>query len=256
MRLAITRPESAAIAEFLDCIEQAPPLAGADRLEAYSYAWFARIHESLAEDYESLREGLGEAEFERLCRDYLAAHPPSFASLARISDGLPEFLRGWRSSRLMPWHADLADLERAFCLAPFVADPEPWSLADLTEDRVESLRLLRSPGVRLLRSPWKIRELWMNGGSRARVGRDARVGDERLVVYREDFVAQVARLTRFQHELLESLASPRALPEVLEEAMKARKAEQAVRWIGEWARCGIIRPEGITGDAPQGEEAR
>ena len=107
-------PEGRRLAEV---IRDDAPLSAVDRLEVYANAYFFRILEVLRKDYPALAASLGEARFNNLITDYLAANPPTRFSLRYAGEELGSFLGGHPAARPpreeFPWAADLARLEWA-----------------------------------------------------------------------------------------------------------------------------------------------
>src|SRR5579875_2488123 len=93
----------------------------AARLRVYADSYFYRLAAALREDYPALAAIVGEARFNTLVADYLAAFPPDRPSIFYAGRRLARFLReagpAWPA-----WMADLAALERSLSEAFHAAD--------------------------------------------------------------------------------------------------------------------------------------
>jgi hypothetical protein len=119
-------------------------------------------------DYPKLKEALGD-EFERLARDYVAAHPSERPSVRHLGGRLPAFLAEHATARARPWLADLARLERtrvdvfdAFDAVPL----GPGDLHGVPPDAWADLRFELVPALDVVRSAWPVHEVWDSPGER------------------------------------------------------------------------------------------
>jgi hypothetical protein len=100
-------------------------------LGVYFDAYRLRLIEALGEDFPALRRFLGEDEFDRLARAYLAAHPSRHFSVRWFGRRLPGFLAGTTPYADRPALAEIAAYEWALGLAIDAADATPVEIADL-----------------------------------------------------------------------------------------------------------------------------
>lgn len=98
---------------MLDALDGGPGVAPARGLQVYVHAYSARLREALHNDHAALAKVLGDAAWERMGADYIAACPSRHASLRRFGDGLPGFLREHPDYATRPLLAELAAFERA-----------------------------------------------------------------------------------------------------------------------------------------------
>jgi hypothetical protein len=133
----------------------------AARLRIYADSYFYRLAATLQEDYPALAAMLGEARFNSLITDYLAAFPPARPSIFYAGRHLAEFLReagpAWPA-----WMADLAALERNLIEAFHAADAIPLRAAELAAIAPEAwpaITLATHPSVRLVCCRWSVGEI-------------------------------------------------------------------------------------------------
>lgn len=133
------------------------------RLGIYANAYGKRLAEALDADHAMLGRYLGDALWQRLCTDYIAAHPSHTRSLRWYGDALPQFLSDHDPFAQHPLLAELAGFERAL-LATFDAadaDRVPWSaLLALAPEHWPGLRLHFHPSMRRHHGAWNAVPVW------------------------------------------------------------------------------------------------
>jgi hypothetical protein len=128
-------------------------LSAAEQLAIYREQYFLRHVDVLREDFRSLHHLLGEADFERLARGYLADHPPRSFTLRDLGHAMAEHVRACAPWSNDPLLFDLARVEWAFVEAFDAADAPPLvlaSLASIPEDSWPLVRLVLDPAVQRL----------------------------------------------------------------------------------------------------------
>lgn len=123
-------------------------LSPAEQLEIYREQFWLRHTSSLVEDFEGLGGVLGQADWERLIEDYLAAHPPRSYNLRDLGERLPAFVE---QSSWLPNHTlcvDMARVEWAYIEVFDAADAAPSK-----PSRVRTSRPAPSPASRSASSP-------------------------------------------------------------------------------------------------------
>lgn len=99
-----------------------PRVGAARRLGVYAEAYRLRLVEALGNDYPALRAVLGEAQFDRAMREFIAAHPSRHPNLRWYGGDLARFLARAPRWRRRPLLAELARFEWALGLAFDAAD--------------------------------------------------------------------------------------------------------------------------------------
>lgn len=141
-------------------------LGPVDRVAVYANAYFARIHDSLREDFGGLARALGPEAFHDLVKTYLMMHPPTQPSLRHAGVDLAEHLSTEPFdeifSRRCPYAADLARLEWAILEAFYAADSPILAreeLAAVTPADWGGLRFETAPSLQLLACAWPVHGL-------------------------------------------------------------------------------------------------
>jgi hypothetical protein len=147
------------------CFAGTPALPAAERVAIYAGMYGARLEESLAATFPTLRALLGCERFAALARAYLAAHPSEHHDIAQAGRRLPAFLRSGAGAapgdRLDL--ADLAELEwlrqGAFFAAPAGA-AGPEAFARLGPEDFASATLALAPALRIAWLEHDVTALW------------------------------------------------------------------------------------------------
>lgn len=149
-----------------------PRAGAARRLGVYADAYRLRLIEALGNDYPALKAVLGKARFDRVMREFIAAHPSRHPNLRWYGGDLARFLaraRGWGRRPLL---AELARFEWALGLAFDAADAPTATAEDAA--RVPPgdwpcLRLRLHPSVQLLSLRGNAPRVWRAATSGGRV---------------------------------------------------------------------------------------
>lgn len=132
-------------------------------LRVYRDAYALRLIEALETNFPRLKRVLGDDDFDRLARAYIAAHPSRHFSIRWFGDALAGFL-----FEQAPWHAtpalaELARLEWALAGAFDAADAEPLdvaAIAAIAPADWPGLVLAFHPSLQAVVSRWTVPELW------------------------------------------------------------------------------------------------
>ncbi len=151
----------------------AGPRAGAARrLGVYADAYRLRLVEALGNDYPALKAVLGEARFDRVMREFIAAHPSRHPNLRWYGGDLARFLARPARWRRRPLLAELARFEWALGLA-FDAADAPLATAEdaarVPPGDWPRLRLRLQPSVQLLSLRGNAPQVWRAATSGGRV---------------------------------------------------------------------------------------
>lgn len=266
MRWIITDPRGVQSALTGDCPEMAhyeepeprlaeliidqPPLSRSDRLSIYANGYLDRIVEALENDFDTIHRVLGCDMFRRLCSLYLIAHPSKTHTLSEVGKHLPEFIRSTRFHESHPFLADLAELDWVVVKTFFANDSDRLDLArlsDRSEDDWNDALLRLAPSVNTLQCEWNIDELWHAKESQQEaLGRLAKQGATRLLVYRKDDEVWIEPLTPISYELLRLMRSGLKLESltsalIVEHKFSADEVQKCLtERLGVWVREGVI----------------
>lgn len=149
-------------AEAEAVVTPGPRLSARERVAIYRDGYAARLVECLADDYPALKFALGDAEFERVARAYVAAHPSRSRSLNAYGAAMPGFLRA-RPDAGRAFASDLARLEWAL-VEVVHAETKPPLAADalrgLGPEDFARATLVASPALRVLRFDYPVNRFY------------------------------------------------------------------------------------------------
>ena len=226
-------------------------LTPVERLRIHASMYPLRTVEALRSDSPALAALLGEERFGALVADYVAAHPSTSFTLARLGDGLPSFVASWGTESGRGLRADVARLERA-AAAVYDAEDVPLldasSLAAALASEEDSLRFAAAPAFAVLSvrpGAVAVLDAFLDGTPPpSSAGR----GLAHVAFYRRDFTVLRRALDPVPGRLLAALVSGFPLGEALARAARRRPPARAVAgWLAEWSALGAFAR---AGDAP------
>jgi uncharacterized protein len=264
----LTRPNRMAGEADAEFIKPNNRLTSLERLEIYSRSYWFRILDSLYDDFPGLRAVLGERDFRRLSRAYLADCPSRSFTLRNLGSGLEDWLRrnpqcaGNRHTLALEMvRLEWADIEAFDSAADKVLGPE--DLLELDADFRASLQ----PYVRLLALQYPVDDLRIQvsrasedrgAASNTALKRKHRTMTERvarsnpdpifLAVYRLDFTVYYRRLAAEEYLLLlavqDGLCIGGAIDLAFENssALMEEKQSMLTTWFSAWAQLGWLCP--------------
>jgi len=215
-------------------------LTAQERVAIYAGMYFARMHDVLAEDYPTLFAFLGQEEFERLARAYLARFPSRSYSLNFLGGHMPEFLSSTVKVRRRALLHDVASVEDALSQVFDAEESCVLTPSDLSRMDSEALAGARIETVRALRL------LALDHPVNAMITA-ARCGDPLpevrrrrswTAVYRKSYQLWRMDLSQSQYVLLERLAAGATTAEAIQAAAAAwtGSPEELERGIFVWFR--------------------
>ena len=237
---------------LLDEVVEAPPLHRESRLDIYAEAYFSRLVDSLAKDFEAVHASLDEDSFRRLAADYLEVYPSKTRNIGEVGRNFPRFLKTSAFASGVPYLSDLAELEWAVIEAFYarnVSGFDPASLASLSPEAWSTVKLVLHPSVHLLRLSWPVDAIW-RARHEADVPTELSPDDTNLLVYRQGFVLEVEKIDRLQWKLLELISDKLPLGVALElvhsgieesESSETELASLFQTWFSHWVARGIIQ---------------
>lgn len=196
-------------------------------LEVYRYAFGARLAGVLRSNYPVLARRLGELEFARLARRYIAETPSRHFNIRWYGAQLSRHLRGA--------YADLARMEWALGLAFDAADETPLAWDALKSRPVEDwvgLPIALHPSTQVLSMSWSAEALWEGTAIEHRRNRHA------LLVWRKDLQAHWRIASRSEALALRALRFG-TLADACDAAPEAA-FEQVGEWFAGWVREGML----------------
>jgi hypothetical protein len=217
----------------------------------YADGYRVRLVEALGSDYPALQGLIGEGAFDRMAREFIAAHPSRRPNLRWYGGELARFL-----ARAPRWHrrsllAELAQFEWALGLAFDAADASPATVNDVGRVPPEdwpAMRLKLDPSVQLLSLRSSAPLAWravIAGDEPPRPAMRRRPVD--WLVWRKGHEPYYRALAPAEARALGAAAKGCRFDALCEEierylgnAQAAQRAAQFLKgWLGEGLICGI-----------------
>lgn len=148
------------------CLISQPPSghgSTADAFGVYQSAYLLRHKEFLANDYEILRQYIGESRFGMMAKAYLEATPSRHPNARWFSHKLPEFLLQNMPFKTTLEVGELAMLERALADAFDAPDHDHKSfddMANIPPDEIHLLTMKFHPSLRILKFSQNTTSIW------------------------------------------------------------------------------------------------
>lgn len=224
----------------------------ARRLAIYADGYALRLDEALRADYRGLHAMLGDGDFARLARAYLAAQPSRYRSIRWFGQHLPDYLARTPPWRGQPLAAEMAAFDWALSLALDAADVPALAiehLAGLAPEDWPGLQFQIQPAVSRLDLNWNVVQL-----------RKALMDDETppqpqtssepvaWLVWRGDFLARYRSLPAHEAWALDVAAGGVCFAEICEGLGRwidpAEAPMAAAGLLKRWVVDGLLRHPG------------
>jgi hypothetical protein len=202
-------------------------------LHVYREGYALRLIEVLANDYPGLAAMAGPAEFDRMARAYIAAHPSHHPSVRHFGKSLAAFLAATPTcSSSSPGAIEMARFEWAMGEAFDARDAEPLSadaVMALPPEAWETLRFSPVPSLRRLTLAYEVPHAWQQrttvdaGHLVVERGRE----DVDWVIWRPEFDTNYRSLEPDEAALLDALIEGRPFPEMCGAVASSLGDEQA-----------------------------
>lgn len=247
VRAALARsgldPGATPLRSWIAAREETAAVAG---LGVYAHMYFARLRDSLAEDFQSFAELVGRARFEQLAAQYLVRHPSDNPSLRYHGRHFPGFVADWLSpngadgAELRADLGDLCALEWARIEvfdAPDAAPILPEQLKRLAPEARLEFAIELVPAHRLLWVDHDIEPLWLAVVRSLPVPAPA-PGGRMLLAWRRGFSVFHRAVSDEEAQLLAMLATPTTLGELCSVVADNREPGEAsaltFRLLSQW----------------------
>ncbi|WP_420325795.1 putative DNA-binding domain-containing protein [Mameliella sp.] len=158
------------------------------RYDVYRNNVAVALREALETGFPAVAKLIGPENFARAAGMFLRAHPPASPLMFQYGAGFPEFLEQIEALRGIGYLGDVARMELALRQSYHAADApvlDAARLAELDEAALMRARLVPSPALQLLRSPWPVLSIYRFTMEQGQPKPPARA--EAVVITRPDF---------------------------------------------------------------------
>ncbi len=229
-------------------------LGAATRLAIYSHAYYARLEEALAQDYEAVHTLLGDEAFSELCVRYTNHHPSEFPSLRWFGQYMSEFLGTEEPYCRHPYIAELAHFEWTLVMAFDAADAAVASNEDLAKVAPEhwpQLTLTLHPSVHTLPFRWNILPLWRAATEDGNFPDIQPLpAEQHCLIWRHDLVTRFRTLSTEELTFLQGVVAGENFSQLCERLADASLASDQVPLMAAsimktWINQGMVTQFGI-----------
>jgi Putative DNA-binding domain len=221
----------------------------------YRNAYWARLSESLGNDFPGLKAMMGDHAFDRMARAYIARHPSQHPSIRWAGRNLAAFLAAEAPYRDDPWFADMARFDWALAFAFDASDALATGLADLAGVPLEfwgSVRLRFHPTLDAFRIATPVDEARPRLIENADIALDHAARCERAVMaWRIEYDVKFRTVDLLEHAALQAMQEGATFGDMCE--LVARETDpdaaplRAAQILQGWLEWGIVATVGHDG---------
>lgn len=215
------------------------------RLEVYEYAYKARLIESLEDDFEKVKQVIGEERFTEIADAYFDKHPSIFKSLTSAGKFFPGFIKKHSLVKEFAFLPDLAAIEWSQIVATFTEESpklSPDAVGAFPKEAWPSAVLKLGESATLLTSTWDLEEVWKNPEGSSQNKKESFV-----VVYKPEGFGDVEFVTKTQMHVLQEIKAGKNLEQICEslvDVITEGEEPDLMTWFSQWVSKGLIRSIG------------
>jgi len=218
-----------------------------ERIHVYVEGYRLRFLEVLQDNFNGLREFLGDEQFDVLGRAYIDAHPSTHPSVRWFSQHLPAFLRGTEPYSNHPILAEMAAFEWAQGRAFDAADAQTLDMQALAAVPPESWGQVKfglHPSLQRLELQWNAPKIWQAIDAEEDVPEPAAGDSVAWLLWRQDLTTRWRSLGVDEAWMLEAASQEASFGELCEGLCRWHAPEtvamQAASYLKLWLTDGLI----------------
>ena len=231
---------------FIKAVVNDQKVGASKRLSIYHDAYRLRIIEALATAYPQLKALLGDVLFDKVARQYIAAHPSTYRNLRWYGSEMCEHLQATLSQH--PIAAEMANFEWKLSLAFDAEDVPELSLQDLVTIPPENWAELSfefQPAINIVQTSWNTIPVWQALEAEETPPKPAKENQALTwLIWRKDFNSQFRLMTETEMTVLKKMLKGATFGDIcanLEAEMDADEAmTTAAQYLASWLQEGMI----------------
>lgn len=217
-----------------------------ERIQIYYDAYRFRLIDALSDSYPAVHTLLGDKEFEKICRQYIDAHPPTHFSIRYYGDKLGDFVKHNVLTPNPALIAEMARFEWALRHAFDAKDEQMLTLDSLQNSSIEhwSDVIFHTPqSLVCLDLYWNVPALWKvieQGDDPIR--EDENPLAEHWIIWRPDLETYFRSVSEIEYKAFEMLIAKHTFGEMCDkiEKLDDNPAQLAANFLSGWINEGLI----------------
>ena len=214
------------------------------RFSVYRNNVVAGLTETLRDAFPAVHRLVGTDFFRAMARIYVAIEPPLSPILLDYGAGFPDFIGGFEPAATLPYLADVARIERAWCEAYHASEAtpiDPATLSAIDPEQLPAIRLLLHPSVRFVRSRFPALTIWrMNIKDGMPTPVDLAGGGEDALIIRPVADVEVRPLPTGSLEFIQELAAGSSVLAAFEAGLTANPRFDLSANLSDLLRVGAV----------------
>ena len=229
------------VPELTALVSPRPTLTSAARIKIYADMYFWRLLDVMREDFPRVATVLGDDEFARVVRTYLAAHPSRHPSVRHLGGAFAAWLASGAADPVPGCLADLGRLERARVDVFDAPDVTPLTRDDLAQGRTGFAPIA---ALEVGAYAWPVHHIWAaaENGAPSETFTPSRTV---VRVWRKDFRVYHAPMEAREEAAIAALCAGEPFDSICEQLADGRSVEEAAQDAGalllRWIDDGILR---------------
>ena len=217
-----------------------------ERIQIYYDAYRFRLIDALSDTYPAVHTLLGDDEFEKVCRQYIDAHPPTHFSIRYFGDKLSDFVILNELTQNPALIAEMAGFEWALRHVFDAKDEQVLTLDGLQNSAIEDwsgVIFHASQSLVCLDMYWNVPALWKvieQGDDPMRENKS--VESEHWIIWRPKLETYFRSVGDIEHKALEAVIAKKTFGEMCEtiEILDDNPAQLAANFLSGWISEGLI----------------
>lgn len=235
--------------EFSQYIASTEAVASDVRLAIYGNAYYSRLEEALGNDFDILKQLLGDDVFSEACMAYIHKYPSHHYSLRWFGQNFPDFLGYKPDAGEHHWPAEMAQLEWSFVGAFDASDAQPMTEADAAAIPPEAwaeLRIKFHPSVRRFTIWWNTLACWLAAKEGDSIPEPVRLSEPaQCLLWRHELMTQYRSMEADEAVALQTALAGGSFSELcgaLAEEMQEQEMVpmRAAGFLKAWLAAGMI----------------
>jgi hypothetical protein len=210
--------------------------------EVYHDAYVQKLTEALQETFGAVHWVLGEDLFHKIAKQYIDTEPSVSYNLNDYGGNFPDYLKGHRLTRGVPFLPDLARFEWTYKNLYHRANPEPLPTERLQEIlHADDCRIKFIDAMEIFASPFRVSEMWLRKSEPSYMFEEI-IWEypEWVLMFKRDHDIQMQPINHTEASILEELNGGEKVSDVLLKHSGLLSPERIAQLFELMIKSGII----------------